>query len=620
MSVASAAECEPSWHAVFEPRTGDSPPSTPVSGSGWSLRLELPGPSHSLSVAEADGVVVLAEGPFVDRERLSARFRASTSQSDAELALAGYGELGDRLLPLLRGSFGLLIWDSVRDRFLCARDPTGSQPLFFARAGERVAVAASQAALLGVTEVDRSLDRVAIAEWVLWGGCRQRRTFYSAVERLPSGHLLRVEGGDLVVTRYWRPAVADDAVDVTPAEALARFNELLDQAVRRCASLGPLGVYLSGGADSAAVASSATVVSRSLGLPNPVALSYVFPHPDANEERTQRAVASAFGMPQYIVGLDDALEQEGLLIRGLRVSERCPLPPVNPWQAVYEHLTAEGARLGCRVIVSGEGGNPWFEAEWYEAADLLLRLKLPELGRFWSEERGQRSHKQLAQNLLWFYGFRPLLREGMLALLARMPAEALYELRRRRIERTIGLSWALPDRALRDAVVADLVADEPLRAQWRFRDWGRRTELESNAYAVWSENLFAAARKVGVRALNPPLDPDLVEFIFSLPRALINLGGETKGLARATVRSRGGSAVAASLGLAWPSEFFACRVRDEAPAALTELAGVQRLDSLGVVDEQPFVRLVQRSGQDVASRYHLIWQTLACEAWLRGHT
>ena len=620
MKVASAAECEPSWHAVFEPRTGDPPPSTPVGRSGWSLRLELPAPSDSLSVAEGNGVVVLVEGPFVDRERLSARFRGSTSQSDAELALAGYRELGDRLLPLLRGSFGLLIWDSARDRFLCARDPTGSQPLFFARADERVAVAASQAALLGVSEVDRSLDRVAIAEWVLWGGCRQRRTFYSAVERLPPGYLLRMQGGEVVVTRYWRPAVADDAVDVTPSEALAQFNELLDQAVRRCGSLGPLGVYLSGGADSSAVASSATVVSRSLGLPNPVALSYVFPHPDANEEHTQRAVASAFGMPQYIVGLEEALDREGLLIRGLRVSARCPLPPVNPWQAVYEHLTAEGARLGCRVIVSGEGGNPWFEAEWYEAADLLLRLKLPGLGRLWSEERRQRSHKQLAQNLLWFYGFRPLLRESALALLARMPGDAVREVRRRRLKRSIAHRWALPDPSLRDAVVADLVADEPRRAQWRFRDWGRGTELESNAYAVWSENLFAAARKVGVRVLNPPLDPDLVEFIFSLPGALINLGGETKGLARATVRSRGGPVAAASLGLAWPSEFFASRVRDEAPPALTALAGVQRLGTLGVVDEQPFIKLVRRGGRDVTSSYHQIWQILACEAWLSGHT
>ena len=184
MKVASAAESEPYWHAVFEPRIGDSPASTPVSRSGWSLRLELQAPSDSLSVAEGDGVVALVEGPFVDRERLSARFGASMSQSDAELALAGYRELGVRLLPLLRGSFGLLIWDSARDRFLCARDPTGSQPLFFARARTGVAVAASQAALLGVSEVDRSLDRVAIAEWVLWGGCRQRRTFYSAVERL----------------------------------------------------------------------------------------------------------------------------------------------------------------------------------------------------------------------------------------------------------------------------------------------------------------------------------------------------------------------------------------------------------------------------------------------------
>ena len=101
----------------------------------------------------------------------------------------------------------------------------------------------------------------------------------------------------MAVRRYWRPGHKASAGEVTPGDAVERLEELLDQAVRRATSLGRLGIFLSGGVDSAVVAASATRVGRAGSLPDPLALSLVYPDPEASEERTQRTVADQLGIP-----------------------------------------------------------------------------------------------------------------------------------------------------------------------------------------------------------------------------------------------------------------------------------------------------------------------------------
>jgi asparagine synthetase B (glutamine-hydrolysing) len=618
------AEGEPSWLVVFE-RRGEpgSPGAFRTSPSGWGVRLELGDQADAPAVAESEDVVVVFDGVMFDRNRLAAGLTARASardSDDAALVLSGYLELGDRLLPRLRGSFGVVIWDGRRDRFLCARDPTGSHPVFFAHVDGRVLVAASQEALVATVEVPADFDRVAIAQWVLSSQCGPRSTFYSAVERLPPAHVLQAEPAGIRVERYWRPSETAQP-GPTPKDAVEQFEGLLDQAVRRCASIGPLGVFLSGGADSGAVVSSATAVSRADGLPDPVALSYVMPHPDANEENTQRRVARGLGISQHIVTLDDALGHGGLLVSGLRLTERCPFPCVNPWEPIFAYLADEGARLGCRAILTGEGGNPWFEAERYEAADLLRHLRLAELRALWREERTLRSRRSVARNILWGCGGRLLAREVAIGLFDRPRGGIARKLRRRRAEASIPVHWVLPDATLREALVAGWAERSPsVRRRGSFREWGREEKLDGIGGTVYPENRFARARLAGVRIFDPPLDPDLVEFLISLPRAVMNLGGEAKGLARASVRSRAGESAAAGLGLAVTGDFFGTRTRNEAATALAELGGLPRLAGLGIVDERALVRTVRRDGFGGNPSYDVIWQAFACEAWLRGHT
>ena len=481
----------------------------------------------------------------------------------------------------------------------------------------RVLVAASQAALVAAPEVPTDLDRLAIARWAVLVECLPRRTFYASIERLPPGHLLEVGATNVSVRRFWRPDPSTDG-HLTSIEAEVRFRELLEQALQRCVSLGPLGVLLSGGADSAAVATAATSVSRTNGVADPVALSYVMPDPEADERAIQTLVAINLRISRYEIDLDTALGRGGLISGGLSLSARRPLPCVNPWEPIWSHLAAEGARRGCAVIVSGEGGNPWFDPEEAEAADMMLRFRLTGLLRMWTEERRIWSRRSVARSLLWSAGLRLVLREAALHALS---PTALRNLRLHEARKRFPADWTFSDPSLREELCEEWVDRDHLARTGTFREWGRMDKLESASLtaALGAENHFALARGLGIRFLDPPVDPDLVGYLSSLPGRLVNLNGEWKGLARSIVRTGAGQAAAAGLGHAWTGRFLATRMKEEAPAALTKLGGLPYLSDLGIVDGASFSS--PGKGDDGAwrTRYYRLWQALACEAWLQGH-
>jgi hypothetical protein len=623
-------ENEPSWLVEFGPalRADRSNPSvaelTPDAEGPPGCRVHLGnGGSEGPSLARRDRCAVLLDGFLHDRTPIerALRSRSDRAETDAELVLTAFLELGERMLPLLRGSFALVAWDGRDGSIVCTRDLTGSHPLFFSRDGERVLVSSSQGALLEVGNVPGEFDRLAIARWVMTGSALPRRTFYRLIQRLPPGYALRAAAGEARIWRYWHPGDDAAAEDQSPEDAVERFEELLDQAVARSASLGRLGIFLSGGVDSAAVTTSAAVVSRARSLADPLALSYVYPDPEASEEATQRTVAGVLGIPVRIVPLHETVGPEGLLVAALRLTGRAWMPCVNPWEPAFVHLAGAGAELGCRAILSGEGGNDWFEAEWYEAADLLRRLKLLELARLWSQERrAGRPGLDTARTLLWENGSRVLLRHGALAAGGRLAPGPLEAVRRRRVLSWIPEGWFLPDPGLRSGLADEWLRNRDVDRPSSFRGSARERRLDSVHLVVPVENRFLFGRRTGVHLANPAVDPDLVDFLFGLPRALLNLGGRGKGLARESVRRRAGVTAARTLGFVWIERYSDALFQAEKSRALEAIGGLRRLAELGIVDDHAFAQGLCGTGLGQEISYYQAWQTLACEAWLRSRT
>jgi hypothetical protein len=615
-------EGEPTWLAVFGPaESRDDRASPSVSfqrrPDGYRLDIHLGAPEHRPRVATSGDTAVVFDGLLLDRSLVSRALRSNADppeETEAEFVLRAYLELGEHTLPLLRGVFVLIVWDGRRETALFARDPTGSHPLFFSREGGRLLAGASHGALLDLGGVPTGVDRVAVARWVLDGSMQPRRTFYERIERLPPGHVLTAAPRSLTIRRYWHPRDAAPTPDVTAAEAVDRLQELLDRAVTRYAALGPLGIFLSGGADSACVASSAAAVTRARALPDPLALSLVFPTPEANEESGQRAIAGGLGIPVRVAPLHEHVGNSGLLVSALQLTEQYWMPPVNPWDAAYASLATEAAALGCKVILSGEGGNDWFEADWLEAADLLVRLRPLELARLWSEERrSHRSGLRLARALLWDYGLRHILRDTAASTLG--VSDGLLSAARARRFRTRIPGWAVPEPALRAEFAADAVESRPLDRRGSYRESAGDRRLDNVRLMVAFENHFLFSRRVGVLHVTPVCDPDLVASLFMLPSRLLNLGGRQKGLVRESVRRRAGERAAMALGVADVRGFFGALIRKEAPGALA-VASLRRLSELGIVDESEFIGALRDTRLGSELSYSQAWQTLACEAWL----
>jgi asparagine synthase (glutamine-hydrolysing) len=188
-------------------------------------------------------------------EGLGYTFRTRT---DTEVLLKAHAAWGDGAVERLRGMFAYALWDTKRRRALLVRDRLGIKPLYFAQSGQTLFFASEVRALLATNLVDRKLDPVGLGSYWWNGFVVGPDTIIQGVELLPAGSMLSVfESGKREATRYWRQPPADGIGDDT-TELQQR---LLESVSMRLVADVPLGVFLSGGVDSSALAALASRVS-----------------------------------------------------------------------------------------------------------------------------------------------------------------------------------------------------------------------------------------------------------------------------------------------------------------------------------------------------------------------
>jgi len=171
--------------------------------------LELGGvPGQPLpGTAERASCRVVFDGILYNREELSDSLvgPSDPARDDADLVLRAYLRWGDDVLRRLKGLFALIVWDGARDSLLCARDPLGIYPLFYAEAGGDLLFSTSTEALVRHPGVSGSVNRAAIADFLVSRFPALDETFFEAVKRVPPGHAMRIAGASRTVYRYWDP-------------------------------------------------------------------------------------------------------------------------------------------------------------------------------------------------------------------------------------------------------------------------------------------------------------------------------------------------------------------------------------------------------------------------------
>jgi asparagine synthase (glutamine-hydrolysing) len=220
-------------------------------------------------ISNEDGsIVIVFNGEIYNhralREQLILRGHHYRTQSDTETIVHLYEEYGKDCVQQLRGMFAFAIWDGKRKSLFIARDRLGIKPLYYRLTPQNFIFGSEIKVLLAHPGVQASFNRNALPEYLGFGYLSGEETFYEGVHKLMPGHRLEIGAqGDLRIEQYWdlNPASAEEVQD--EAYYVESYRDLLEGAVQsHLMSDVPLGVFLSGGLDSSAVAALMTKIRR----------------------------------------------------------------------------------------------------------------------------------------------------------------------------------------------------------------------------------------------------------------------------------------------------------------------------------------------------------------------
>jgi asparagine synthase (glutamine-hydrolysing) len=573
------------------------------------------------SHAAERGCEAFFDGALDNGDELRATLALADRSTAAELVLHGYLRWGAGVISRLRGHFATLVRDQRERRILCARDRMGIHPLFYAQADGRVLVSTSIQGLLDEPSVSTSVNRAALADHLSHRWPEPEETYFEAVRRVPPGHALVASAGDARLYRYWEPVPAG-GIDWVGADELERFDALLAQAVDRCLDGDRAGLWLSGGLDSVTVATVATDRSRRRGLPDPFALSLVFPHPDANEERVQRGVADGLGLEHLVLEFFEAVGEGGMLGAALDLCRTWPAPLLSFWLPAYQTLGLEGRRRGCTTILTGGGGDEWLGVTPVIAADQLLALDLVGLYHLGRSMRSsfRVSRMRMIRNLLWTYGVGALLKAGAGSALQRTAPRALRARARRRAASQTP-EWVAPDPALRAEIDERAVRAWPTPHLHDFYAREIRETLDHPLVSMELEEVFENGRRMGVPVRQPFFDADLVEFVCRVPPELLNGGGRSKGLIREAAATRFPELGFDRQKKVAATAFSRPLIAEEGLRIMREMDGTPALAEAGIVDQRKMRRSIEgalaHGGRTRSGGAYRLWDTLSLEAWLR---
>jgi len=180
------------------------------------------------------------------------------TRCDTETILHAYEEYGPLCVERFRGMFSFALWDAEARRLFCARDRLGKKPFYYYYDGRLFAFASEIKALLAHPEIRAALDESTLPEYLTFGYISDERTMFSGIRKLMPGHLLTLDAGEeptLSVRQYWDIPAAGAEEDRSDESWIRECRERLEETVRmRLMSDVPLGIFLSGGLDSSAIA------------------------------------------------------------------------------------------------------------------------------------------------------------------------------------------------------------------------------------------------------------------------------------------------------------------------------------------------------------------------------
>jgi hypothetical protein len=180
---------------------------------------------------------------------------------DPDLILHSFEQHGPASVEQFRGMFAFALWDKRRRTLFCARDRLGIKPFYYYWDGKVFAFASEIKALLEHPSVSPQFEDSLLSEYLAFGYVSGERTLFRGIKKLMPGHWLRLDLGydpdtpRLEMRQYWEVPEPQNAEPRDDADWISECRRRLEETVRmRLMSDVPLGMFLSGGVDSSAIA------------------------------------------------------------------------------------------------------------------------------------------------------------------------------------------------------------------------------------------------------------------------------------------------------------------------------------------------------------------------------
>ena len=459
------------------------------------------GPRPHIGTLNSADLRIAFAGRIDDRGRLITRLAAARPglgplTRDGSLLLAAYRVWGEGCVERVLGDFAFAVWDGPNNRLYCGRDRFGVRPLYYVLDGTRLAFGSDMESLLRLPGVPHAFDDSALADFLLFGYDRDPAgTPYRTIRQLPPAHTLTCEGPRVRVRRYWRLGPQAPISYRCPEDHVERFRELFGAAVSDRVREPRVGVLLSGGVDSTAVAATAARDRRLADGPGSLRGYTVTAEvlcPRDEEGRYAALAATRQGIVHTLHRMDAVVPFE----RWGQVSPPNLAPVYAPFYASHRDLLQCVEVDGVRVLLAGEGGDPSCLTAVDYVRTLLRRLAW---GRLLRESWGAWRIKGTLRGLGW----------------------------RRLLRRSGDLEGAPP--ALPLWLDPGLVSRLGLEERWR--DYYRppaatvlpeQAALDDLADVAWYETRFRQDEGcwTPVELRYPFFDVRVVEFLLAIPRYL----------------------------------------------------------------------------------------------------
>ena len=490
--------------------------------------VDLSGGAQPMATTD-QALVIVFNGEIYNHSELKAELqskgcRFQTDHSDTEVLLEGYREWGEGILERLNGMFAFAIYDKVHGKLFIARDRFGKKPLYWFQLDGVFAFASELTALMRHPVSPRSESPIALKKYFAYGYIPAPHSVIDGIQKLPGGWCgtLDLANGRWSMRKWWefRLEPESSATQVTPDQCnrwAGELLEVLDRAVkRRLMSDVPLGVFLSGGIDSSAVAALA---ARHLPAGRLRTFSVGFTDPSFDELPYAREAAAFIGSVHQTEVLDLSRARE--LIPGLlaRLDE-----PMGDGSLLPTWLLCGFTRRHVTVALGGDGGDELFAgydpfkalrtADIYASmvpraihpALLLLASRLPV------------SHANISLD----FKIKRMLRGLSYGEKIRLPIW-MGPLEPKQIDDYFGVHTA-PEELYSEAIEAWDSAGEHASPVDRALQFFTRLYLQDDILA----KVDRASMIHGLEARSPFLDLEVINFARKLPHTVKLRGGTTK--------------------------------------------------------------------------------------------